>query len=108
LIGASRAFDLILTGRTIDAAEADRIGLVSRVVSDDELLDEALSMAAAIATFTSFGLRRTKEVMWLNLDASSPAAAIALENRNQELGARDPEVLAYMEAYSREVSRRRG
>jgi enoyl-CoA hydratase len=100
LIGASRAFDMILTGRTIDAHEAERMGLVSRVTADEELMPTALQMAEQMATFTSFGLRRTKEVMWHNLDASSVAAAIALENRNQELGARDPEVIEFMRRYA--------
>ena len=45
LVGASRAHDLILTGRVIDAAEAERIGLVSRVVPDGEALDAALEIA---------------------------------------------------------------
>lgn len=103
LIGASRAFDLIVTGRTIDAAEADRIGLVSMVVPDDHLESTALEMAEQVASFTSFGLRRTKEVMWHNLDASSLAAAVALENRNQELGAREPEVIEYMQRYSQRM-----
>jgi enoyl-CoA hydratase len=100
LIGASRAFDLIVTGRTIDADEAERIGLLSRVVDDDVLAAEALDTATTVAGYTAFGLRRTKEVMWHNLDASSPAAAIALENRNQELGALSPEVQEYMRTYS--------
>ncbi|MDC8760714.1 enoyl-CoA hydratase [Janthinobacterium fluminis] len=48
-IGKAKAMDLLLTARTIDAAEAERIGLVSRVVPADKLMDEALSAAATIA-----------------------------------------------------------
>jgi enoyl-CoA hydratase len=99
LIGASHAFDMIVTGRVVDASEAERMGLVSRVVPDGDLGAAALDLAASVAGYTSFGLRRTKEVMWHNLDASSLAAAIAMENRNQELGAQDPEVIAFMQEY---------
>lgn len=48
LVGKARAMDLILTGRVIDAAEAERIGVVSRVVPADELMDEALAVARRI------------------------------------------------------------
>src|SRR4249919_3876964 len=48
LVGASRAFELLLTGRLIDSAEADRIGLVTRVVPDDQILDSALETAELI------------------------------------------------------------
>ena len=99
LIGAARAFDMIVTGRTVDAAEAERMGLVSRVVADGELWDEALAMAASIAAYTTFGLRNTKEVMWHNLDTPSMSAAIALENRNQDLANKNDEVHAHMRAY---------
>jgi len=99
LIGASRAFDLIVTGRTIDAVEAERIGIVSRVVADEHLTDEALVLAEGIAGYTKYGLRNTKEVMWHNLDANSMSAAIALENRNQEMGGMLPEVRDYMAEY---------
>jgi len=99
LLGAARAFDLIVTGRTIDATEAEHLGLVTRVVPDDALLDEAFALASQIASYTATGLRMTKEVMWANLDAPNMAAAIALENRNQTIAGRDPEVQAYMDAY---------
>jgi enoyl-CoA hydratase len=101
LIGAARAFDMVLTGRTVDAEEADRMGLVSRVYADEELYGSAVDLAEQIAGFTAFGLRRTKDVLWHNLDASNLAAAIALENRNQELAVHEPEVLEYMRDYSR-------
>lgn len=103
LIGAARAFDLIVTGRTVDAAEAERMGMVSRVVPDDALLDEALAIATTVAGYTSYGLRNTKEVMWHNLDTNNMAAAIALENRNQDLGNHTPEVREFMAAYSRAI-----
>jgi enoyl-CoA hydratase len=100
LLGASRAFDLIVTGRTVDATEAEHLGLVSRVVPDDALRDEAIALASGIAGYTAVGLRMTKEVMWANLDAPNMPAAIALENRNQTIAGRTPEVQAYMDAYT--------
>lgn len=100
LIGASRAFDMIVTGRTVEADEAERMGIVSRVVADDALADEAIAIATTVAGYTTFGLRNTKEVMWHNLDTNSMAAAIALENRNQDLAGKTDEVRAYMERYA--------
>jgi len=99
LIGASRAFDMIVTGRTVDAEEAERMGIVSRLVPDEDLLDEAVGMATAIAGYTTYGLRNTKEVMWHNLDTNNMAACIALENRNQMLGGHTREVTDHMAAY---------
>lgn len=83
LIGASRAWELLLTGRVIDANEADRIGLVSRVVPDDALEDTVLEVAAEIAANSPFGVWMTKEAMWSNLEIPSLRAGIDLENRNQ-------------------------
>ncbi|MGE0239187.1 MAG: enoyl-CoA hydratase [Parvibaculaceae bacterium] len=51
-IGKSKAMDLILTARMMDAAEAERSGLVARVVPADKLLDEALAAARKIASFS--------------------------------------------------------
>ncbi|WP_181784360.1 enoyl-CoA hydratase/isomerase family protein [Pseudonocardia pini] len=83
LIGASRAFELLLTGRVVDAREADRIGLVSRVVPDADLRESALAVAREIVANSPFGVRMTKDVMWAQLEAGSLAAGIALENSTQ-------------------------
>jgi enoyl-CoA hydratase len=75
----------MLTGRIIDADEADRIGLVLRLVPDDELLAAAHETAALIAANAPWGVRMTKEVMWSQLEVSSLQAGIDLENRTQVL-----------------------
>jgi enoyl-CoA hydratase len=62
-IGKAKAMDLILTGRTINAAEADRSGLVSRVVPGDSLLDEANAVAATIAGMSLSASRMAKEAV---------------------------------------------
>jgi enoyl-CoA hydratase len=85
LIGASRAYELLLTGRFVDAEEALRIGLVVRVVSDDELLDAAFASADQILANSPFGVHMTKEVMWSQLEVGSLIAGIDLENRTQLL-----------------------
>jgi enoyl-CoA hydratase len=85
LIGASRAWELMLTGRIVEADEADRIGLVTRVVPDGELIDAALETAGLIARNSPWGVRMTKEVMWSQLEVGSLEAGIDLENRTQIL-----------------------
>jgi enoyl-CoA hydratase len=85
LVGASRAFELMLTGRVFDSAEADRLGLVTRVVPDDDLLGAALETARLVVGNSPFGVWLTKEVMWSNLEVGSLQAGIDLENRTQIL-----------------------
>lgn len=60
-VGKAKAMDLILTGRHMDAEEAERSGLVARVVPDDDLKDEALEMAAAIAALSQPAVAMAKE-----------------------------------------------
>ena len=60
-VGKAKAMDLVLTGRMMDAAEAERAGLVSRVVPADKLMDEALSAAAAICALSAPSLMMAKE-----------------------------------------------
>jgi enoyl-CoA hydratase len=62
-IGKSRAMEMILTGEPIDAREALRLGLVSRVVPDELLVEDALSLAATIATKSPLALRLAKEAV---------------------------------------------
>jgi enoyl-CoA hydratase len=83
LIGASRSNDLLLTGRKVGAAEAQELGLVSRVVDDGKVLDEALDMAEAMSRFSPYGLAMTKDVLWASLEVASLETAIELEDRNQ-------------------------
>jgi enoyl-CoA hydratase len=60
-VGKAKAMDLALTARMMDAAEAERAGLVSRVVADARLLDEALDAAATIAQFSLPAVMMAKE-----------------------------------------------
>ncbi|MBS1838393.1 MAG: enoyl-CoA hydratase/isomerase family protein, partial [Actinobacteria bacterium] len=83
LIGAANANDLLLTGRRVDAADALRIGLVSRVVADGDLLAEALAMAASMVRYSHHGLEATKQALWAELEIASLDAAIEFEDRNQ-------------------------
>jgi enoyl-CoA hydratase len=83
LIGAAHANDILLTGRPIDADEALRMGLVSRVVPDDGLLDAALEVAGRMAAYSPYGLAMTKDIIWVNLENPSLDSAIEIEDRNQ-------------------------
>jgi enoyl-CoA hydratase len=83
LVGAAHSSDLLLTGRRIDAREALRMGLVSRVVPDAELLPACLAVAEGMCRFSPYGLQMTKQVIWANLENPSLLAAIELEDRNQ-------------------------
>src|SRR5205814_5219941 len=65
-IGSSRAFDIMLTGRDVDAEEAARIGLVSRVVGGDQLLEECYSVAERMIGFSRVGVEVTKRMLWLS------------------------------------------
>ncbi len=83
LVGAAHSNDMLLTGRRIDAAEAHRMGLVSRVLPDDEIQAEALVVAQRMCEFSPYGLAMTKDILWVNLENPSLEAAIEIEDRNQ-------------------------
>lgn len=98
LIGNARGFDLILTGREIDAAEAHRMGLVSEVAEND-VMALAHAYAERLCAYTRAGLLSTKHVLWHNSEAPNLSAALALEIANQNLMQHSPEVRAHMAGY---------
>jgi enoyl-CoA hydratase/carnithine racemase len=87
IVGASVAAELLLTGSFLDAARAERTGLVSRVVPDAQLEDAARAMAQDMLRNSPLGLRLTKECLKLSLDAGSLEEVVAMEDRNQILAA---------------------
>jgi enoyl-CoA hydratase len=83
LVGAAHSHDLLLTGRRVEADEAYRMGLVSRVFPDADLMTETLAIAEAMCKFSPYGLAMTKDILWVNLENPSFEAAIEIEDRNQ-------------------------
>ena len=97
LLGYGRAAEIAYTGRTVGAEEAERIGLVNRVVPSESLVDEAFALAAAISANSPGGVRLSKRALQRNQEIASYAAALELENRGQALLTRTadmPEALA--------------
>jgi enoyl-CoA hydratase len=82
-IGSSRAFEIMLTGRDVDAAEADRIGLVSRVVAGAGLLEACYDVAARIIGYSQVGVELSKRMLWSSLDAGSLQAHMDHEGHAQ-------------------------
>jgi enoyl-CoA hydratase len=99
IVGAGPAFDLILTARVVDAEEALRLGIVSRLSGEASVLDDALAVAETLCSYGKFGLESTKQVLWANLDASSLESALHLENRSQILASTSGEIREASEAF---------
>ena len=96
-IGKSKAMDLCLTGRMMDAAEAERSGLVSRIVPADKLLEEALSAAEKIASMSRPAAAMAKEAInrafetplseGMNVERNLFHSTFALEDRSEGMAA---------------------
>ena len=82
-IGSSRAAEVMLTGRDVSAAEAERIGLVSTVVPPEDLLPHCLAIGERIAGFSRPGVELTKRTLWSSLDASSLTSHMQQEGLGQ-------------------------
>jgi len=94
LIGMSRAAEILYTGRFIDANEAERIGLVLKIVEGDEnqLIDSAIELAKNMINKSPLGLRLTKQAINLSLDSPSLDTMIEMENRAQAISSRSKDM----------------
>ena len=99
VVGLGHASEMLLTARTVQADEAVAIGLVNRVVPADELLTEAVELAAGIARHSSFAVTATKRVLQRNIDATSIDAAVDLENALQVLACRTDDMAEALAAF---------
>jgi enoyl-CoA hydratase/carnithine racemase len=84
VVGAGRATQLLMLGDTIDAATADRFGLVSELVADDELDDAVARLATRLATGPALAHAQTKALITRELDMSL-AGAVELDAMTQAL-----------------------
>ncbi len=82
-IGSSRAFEIMLSGRDVDAEEAQRIGLVSRTVAPESLLETCYELGERIIGYSRVGTELTKRMLWSSLDASSLYAHMDHEGQAQ-------------------------
>jgi enoyl-CoA hydratase len=80
-IGKSKAMDLVLTGRMMDAEEAERAGLVARIVAPDKLHDEAMAVAASICAYSLPAVMMAKEAVNRAYEGSL-SEGILFERRN--------------------------
>ncbi len=94
LVGVNKACELIFTGKTIDAGEAERIGLVNRVVPADVLLATAKELAVSLANGPSMALALAKTCIYNGLQVTleqaleneSQAACLILQTEDQKEG----------------------
>ena len=100
IVGLGHASEMLLTGRTVDAEEAARTGLVNRVVAADELVDAALDLAEPDQRPTARSVSPSPS-RWsrANVDAPSMQVAVELENRNQVLASRSEDMAEALLAF---------
>ena len=85
LIGAGRAYEIMLTGDFLSAQEAMDLGMVSRLVERSELMNTAVKLAQTMNSKNPMGLRLTKEAINISLDAGGLEQVLNMEDRNQTL-----------------------
>jgi enoyl-CoA hydratase/carnithine racemase len=90
LIGPGRASELAFTGRTVRAAEAQRIGLADRLTATGSALDAAIELAETIAANSDDSMRSTKNALVRNLENNSFRSALEVDTRGQTLAVQVP------------------
>ena len=100
-VGLSNAAEILMSGRFVDADRALRIGLVSEVFDDEELVAGGNALVADLLQASALGLQLTKQALRANADAPSVDSAILLENRNQILSSTGAAVGARIEAFQK-------
>jgi enoyl-CoA hydratase/carnithine racemase len=83
----------------IEAAEAERLGLLNRITGPDDLLDQTLAMTAQICANSPGGIRMSKRALQANMEVTSFAAALELENRGQALLTRCDDMTEALDAF---------
>jgi enoyl-CoA hydratase/carnithine racemase len=99
LIGPAATAEFAYTGGLMAAAEAERTGLVNRVVAAEELMPAALAMADAIRANSPGGVQLSKRALQANMEITSYAAALELENRGQALLTRGEDMPEALDAF---------
>jgi enoyl-CoA hydratase len=98
IVGHGAASEIMLTGNLVDAEWAARIGLANRIVEGDPV-EAALEFGQDITRNSPFGVRMTKEVLAMSVDAPSIEAAVEMENRTQVLATRTEDMTEAVAAF---------
>src|SRR5690606_12999790 len=80
-VGAQRAAEILLTARPVMADEAERIGMILKMVPDEDLQNACLEVAKNILVNVPMGIWVTKQSLWHNMNAGSLEQAIEMETR---------------------------
>lgn len=99
IIGPAVAAEFAYTGRFIYAEEAERLGLVNKISAEGEVLNDAIAMAKLICANSPGGVQLSKRALQANMEISSYAAALELENRGQALLTRGADMPEALEAF---------
>jgi enoyl-CoA hydratase/carnithine racemase len=99
LIGPAATSEICFTGRVVESGEALELGLVNSLTEPDALFDDALTLANSIVTNSPGGVQLSKRALQANMEVSSYAAALELENRGQALLTRSPDMAEALAAF---------